>query len=465
MDASTIVVGAGPSGLSAAYHLDNRPLLLESEDRIGGLCRSIYENGFTFDQAGHIMFTTDPYVKELYVKLLGDNVHWQAREAWIYTATEDGGVYTRYPFQASFYGLPVETVKECLMGAIEALHGDHNGIDQPRNFEEFIYRFWGTGIAKHFMVPYNKKLWAVPLTEMSYEWLGTRVPQPNLEDMIVGALQPQPKPMGPNAYFGYPLRGGFEAMMRGFTPLLKQKNVDVQFNSRVTAVSPRRKTVTVNGREEIGYERLLSTMPLTELVRAIGDEAPAAVREAARKLRKVSVRCVNVGINRGDITDKHWIYYHQDTVFHRIFVQSNASPYCQPPNTTGLTAEITYSEYKPLPEEGLNERVLADFKKVGMLRDGDEVLVINQVDIPFAYVVQDHARPEAVKTIRTWLETQDIYLCGRYAEWEYYNSDNALASGRAAAQRLNELPPARPRAPYTDVAVPASQTSLASADD
>jgi UDP-galactopyranose mutase len=104
-----------------------------------------------------------------------------------------------------------------------------------------------------------------------------------------------------------------------------------------------------------------------------------------------------------------------------------------------LTAEITYSEYKPLPEEGLEERVLADFKRVGMLRDDDEILCLNQVDIPYAYVVQDHARPAAVQTIRDWLATQDIYLCGRYAEWEYYNSDNAIASGRTAAQQLNIL--------------------------
>jgi UDP-galactopyranose mutase len=186
-------------------------------------------------------------------------------------------------------------------------------------------------------------------------------------------------------------------------------------------------------------------MPLPELIRAVGDAAPAAVRSAARKLRKVAVRCVNVGIGRGDVTDKHWIYYHQDTVFHRIFVQSNASPYCQPPGTSSLTAEITYSEYKPLPEDGLNERVLADFKKVGLLRDDDEILCLNQVDIPYAYVVQDHARPEAVATIRAWLETQDIYLCGRYAEWEYYNSDNAIASGRAVATRLNALEPRRER--------------------
>ena len=91
----------------------------------------------------------------------------------------------------------------------------------PRNFEEFIYKVWGAGIAKHFAIPYNRKLWAVPLTEMETSWLGGRVPLPDLEEMIEGALSPAPKPMGPNARFGYPLRGGFQALMDAWLPHLK----------------------------------------------------------------------------------------------------------------------------------------------------------------------------------------------------------------------------------------------------
>ena len=95
-------IGAGPTGLSAAYHLGEDALLLEQNDRVGGWCRSIEDDGFTFDYAGHIMFSNDPYVHELYEMLLGDNVHWQDREAWIYSKD----VYTRYPFQGALYGLP-----------------------------------------------------------------------------------------------------------------------------------------------------------------------------------------------------------------------------------------------------------------------------------------------------------------------------------------------------------------------
>ena len=72
-----IIAGAGPTGLSAAYHLGEDALLLEQNNRVGGWCRSVEANGFTFDYAGHIMFTSDTYVHKLYQMLLGDNVHWQ----------------------------------------------------------------------------------------------------------------------------------------------------------------------------------------------------------------------------------------------------------------------------------------------------------------------------------------------------------------------------------------------------
>eukprot|EP01034_Spumella_vulgaris_P044042 gene44042-54729_t len=115
----TVIIGAGPTGLSAAYHLGGDTLLLERNPTVGGWCRSIRQNGFTFDHAGHIMFSNDPYVLKLYDTLLGDNQHWQMREAWIYSKQ----VYTRYPFQGALHGLPSDVIKECIVGAIEARYG------------------------------------------------------------------------------------------------------------------------------------------------------------------------------------------------------------------------------------------------------------------------------------------------------------------------------------------------------
>lgn len=487
-DSSVVIVGAGPTGLSAAYHLGDDALLLEQNDKVGGWCRSIEAGGFTFDYAGHIMFSNDAYVHELYERLLKDNVHWQDREAWIYSK----GVYTRYPFQGALYGLPHSVIKECIVGAIEARYGNlkknaspsdghtrqnghhgngksgngackpaaitdccadgvlestaplarangkSHGVTEPAHFEEFIYKVWGAGIAKHFAIPYNRKLWAVPLTEMETSWLGGRVPLPDLEEMIEGALRPVPRPMGPNARFGYPLRGGFQALMNGFLPHVRDR---LWLGARVAAVSPRDHRLKLTDDTELPYEHLISTMPLPVLVRLSGSEAPREVRLAAAGLRHVSVRCVQLGIGRERLTDKHWIYFPEDTVFHRIFVQGNASPHCNAPGGFGLTCEITYSPHKPLPCDGdaLIQRCIADCHRVGIFEPSDPVWVSAQCDLPYAYVVYDHARPRNVAIVRDWLAEHDIHLAGRYSEWEYYNSDHAFLAGKRVAERVRQL--------------------------
>jgi protoporphyrinogen oxidase/glycosyltransferase involved in cell wall biosynthesis len=474
-----IILGAGPTGLSAAYHLGKNTLLLDKNATVGGWCRSIEDKGFTFDHAGHIMFSNDDYVQKLYKILLGNNVHWQNREAWVYSK----GVYTRYPFQGALYGLPPKVIKECIVGAMEARFGESLSHDKPakvveavesrnnaastsdagndccadgtvtiasttsapaqvafkkdgsQNFEQFIYKMWGKGIAKHFAIPYNKKLWTVPLCEMETSWLGGRVPLPDLEEIIEGALEPVAKPMGPNARFGYPLKGGFQAMMSGFLPHIKGK---IELSAEIVEVSPGQRLVTLADGRVFRYEALVSTIPLPELIKMIGAEAPQRVQDAANGLCHISVRCVNLGIAREKITDKHWIYYPENTIFHRIFVQGNASPACNPPGGFGLTCEITYSPWKPLPVDGqeLIDRCWQDCIEVGLLSPDDRLITANLVDMPYAYVVYDHQRSKNVATIRTWLAEHDIILAGRYSEWEYYNSDHAFLAGKKAAESL-----------------------------
>jgi UDP-galactopyranose mutase len=195
----------------------------------------------------------------------------------------------------------------------------------------------------------------------------------------------------------------------------------------------------------VPYQQLISTMPLPVLVRMLGDEAPEEIRAAAKGLRYVSVRCVHLGIGRENLTEKHWIYYPEDTVFHRIFVQGNASLHCNPAGGFGLTCEITYSPHKPLPCDGddLIQRCIRDCHQVGIFKPEDPVWAATQVDLPHAYVVYDHARAKNVAIIRDWLKKADIVLAGRYSEWEYYNSDHAFLAGKKAAEQARAALAAR----------------------
>jgi protoporphyrinogen oxidase len=226
--------------------------------------------------------------------------------------------------------------------------------------------------------------------------------------------------------------------MDGFLPHLQG---DVMLKTRIERISPERRTVLTSDGKELEYDHLISTMPLPHLVKMMGREAPQEVLDAAAGLRHVSVRCVNLGIGRENLTEKHWIYYPEDTVFHRIFVQGNASPHCNPPGGFGLTCEITYSPHKPLPVDGqeLIDLCIRDCRRVGIFNEDDPVLVANQVDMPYAYVVYDHGRKRNVDTIREWLKSKNILLAGRYSEWEYYNSDHAFVAGKNAADQVNEL--------------------------
>ncbi|MBS6435522.1 NAD(P)-binding protein [Pantoea sp.] len=465
-----LILGAGPTGLSAGYHYGEGAVVLEKNETPGGWCRSIADKGFTFDYAGHIMFSNDPYVLQLYDKLLGDNLHWQNREAWVYSHD----VFTRYPFQSALHGLQAEVIGECVLGAIEARYGvtgaqeaaplsavrsaantdcrdccadgvlgaeatEPAGADAAEeDFENFIFRTWGRGIAHHFAVPYNRKLWKTPLADMETSWLGGRVPLPDLQQIISGALAPLDKPVGPNARFGYPKRGGFQALMNGFLPHL---TCALETDSEIADIQPQNRSVILKDGRHYHYDQMISTLPLPELVRLMGNRAPQAVQQAASLLRHVSVRCVNLGIGRANLSDKHWIYYPGDTLFHRIFLQGNASPECNPLGGFGLTCEITYRADQPLPYEGdaLIQRCIDDCIRVGIIREDDVIVTANEVDMPYAYVVYDHQRKANVALIRNWLAAQGIHLSGRYSEWEYYNSDHAFLAGKRAAETVKAL--------------------------
>ena len=192
------IIGAGVTGLSVAYFLEQMNFfdydLFEKENRVGGLCRSEKINGYIFDYTGHLLHVRDPYVEKLIKKLLGENIHCQERKAWIYYKNR----YIPYPFQVNLHRLPSTIIKECLVDFIKAKYESRKTF---RNFKEWAYTTFGDGIAKHFMIPYNEKLWTIPSENLSCEWIKDFVPQPSLEEVVEGALGISNKKFGYNPFF------------------------------------------------------------------------------------------------------------------------------------------------------------------------------------------------------------------------------------------------------------------------
>ena len=447
-DAKNLVIGGGPAGLSAAYHLDSADFLLaEKQARTGGLCRSIVDAGFTFDYAGHIFFTTDPYVDGLFRSILADNFHEQHRESWVYLYD----AYQRYPFQGNLFGLPPEVVKECLLGVVEA--GKTTYASPPSNFLEWSYRTFGAGITDHFMKPYNRKVWGIDPDRMSSDWIEGRVLTPSLDEVIGGALTRGRPDMGPNARFGYPLHGGCETFVAGLADRVRARGGALATSRTLVKLDPHRRRATfrieepgdasdaATRYETIGYDTLYPSVPLPDLIAAI-DQVPEAVRSAAKSLPSTAVVCVNLGINRERVTGKHWIYYPEGQdkyIFQRIFVQSNASPHNAPPGHSALTFEISHSAAKPLPVHGkkaLVDACVAGLQRTDLWREGDEVVFEQVLGMPHAYIPFTPERPGQLAVINEYLHGLNIFPVGRFGEWKYLNQDGAILSSKRVVESV-----------------------------
>jgi protoporphyrinogen oxidase len=183
------------------------------------------------------------------------------------------------------------------------------------------------------------------------------------------------------------------------------------------------------------YQAVISTIPLPALVQRAVD-VPDEVRTAAALLLWTSIRCVNIGVARADMGPGHWVYfYDHDIPFFRISFPSRLAPSNAPAGHSSISCEVAYSRKKPL-DEGLVDRVLDGLRQTGILMGSDRIVLVDQIDIPYAYVIFDHHRTECLRVIHSWMESVGLFPCGRFAEWGYHWSFEAIESGQRVAQRV-----------------------------
>jgi protoporphyrinogen oxidase len=427
-DARVVILGGGLTGISTAYHLRRPWLLVEKESRLGGHARTDEMRGFHFDKTGHWLHLRDPYTKALVDELLPGQMVQVARKARIFSH----GVLTRFPFQGNLHGLPPEVVAECLIDFVRA-HEDAKSKEPPANFEDFCLKKFGGGISRHFMIPYNSKLWGVHPREITAEWCARFVPIPKLEDVIKGAVGDVPPEMGYNISFLYPEKGGIETLTRALVARLS--GGDVHLSTPVDRLDLQARTVSLGG-ETVKFRAVVATIPLPEMVARLAD-CPRDIEEAAARLRCTPVRYLNVATKTAPKTDFHWIYVPEEKYpFYRVGIYSNAVPSMAPPGRGSLYVEL--SDRGPMPRvDDIMPDVAQALAAAGAINGSDDVLFADIKELKYAYVVFDNHYYSSVDKLIKYFESNDIFPRGRYGSWIYNAMEDSILAGRDIAQRLN----------------------------
>lgn len=425
---SVIVLGAGLAGLSAAHHLDGECEVFEKESWIGGHSRTKRSQGFCFDEGAHVFFGQDEASREFVWEPLAAELTHHEAEIWNHY---DGRRFGRYPVQANASALDPALATRCVLDFIEA---ERSPAPEVRTYEEWCYASFGRTFADNFMLRYARKVWTVEPSELTTEWLGSkvggRISRPSLEEVVRGAVDTKPQVLNYLTRFAYPLTG-FGRIAENLGAGLRVKT-----GCAVTSLNATSRTARFADGSARRFDVAICTLPLPVVV-SLTEDAPAVVREAASRLMWTSLRCVNLGVARRDIGPGHWVYFYDHAIpFFRVSFPSKFGSDLAPEGCSSLSCEIAYSRRKPLDENQLVERVVASLRETGVLKREDRIVFTDQVDVPHAYVVYDFKRREAVATIHSWMQENGLLPCGRFAEWGYHWSFEAIESGRRAAREV-----------------------------
>lgn len=433
-----IIVGAGPTGLGAAYRLaelgEHDFLVLEKNAYPGGLSASFRdENGFTWDLGGHVIFSHYSYFDKLIEELLRGEYLTHQRKAFIRIA----GTWVPYPFQNNIRYLPPLQRWECIRGLLHL----PKKSGEPKDFRQWIYDTFGDGIAHLFMLPYNYKVWAFPPELMDWRWIGERVSVIDLERVLKNVIfEEDDVSWGPNNTFHFPLWGGTGEIFRRLAARVEDH---IAYLCRLVSIQPHEHLLQLNTGQRITYDFLLNTSPLDRLILDIIKTTPDPLRSAAEKLDHNGVHVVGIGIDQPGDDDKCWMYFPESNCpFYRVTNFHNYSPKNTPKGgeQKALMGEISFSAHKPQREETAVDETIAGLVSAGIVPNGDATHIVSRwhTRLDYAYPIPNKERDSALRMILPWLESHAIFSRGRFGGWKYEvgNMDHSIMQGIEWAERM-----------------------------
>jgi protoporphyrinogen oxidase len=416
--------------LGAGYALEQAGaafVCYDANPYFGGHTRSLrYEGGFVFDEGGHLSFTKNAHVREV----LSQNVGGVFEERRLRIDNYWHGRRIPHPVQTNLHGLPSSLVARIVEDFIAA-----RGTPKANamNYAEWLHATYGATFAQTFPMVYGHKYHTTAMDDLTTDWLGPRMYRPTLEELIRGAMGEELSGTNYVDVFRYPVRGGFMTYLEPFAA-----RFPIKLEHRVSRIDPASRTISFSNGFGVEYERVISSIPLPDLVPLIAG-APKAILDAAARLAFTQVVLINLGINRSDLSDSAITYfYDEDVIFSRINLPHMFSSQNAPQGCGTIQAEVYFSDkYRPLKGApgDLIGPAIDDLMRCGIIKDRDQILLKDAVVNRYANVIYDHERHAAVTTVHRFLRENEIFYCGRYGNWDHAWTDEAFVSGEEAAQR------------------------------
>jgi protoporphyrinogen oxidase len=344
------VLGAGLAGLAAAQRLRNSEIpiqVYEKNGYVGGHAATHHLGDFVFDDGPHISFTKRPEIQKLFSEAVdGEYLEYDTRMLNYWR-----GHWVNHPAQCFLHGLPVDTVERCIVDFVKAQYEDEREI---KNYEDWCIKSLGQTFSEEFTFSYTRKYWTTEAKNLTTDWVGPRMYPPKLEEVIAGALSPQDTMYHYLSTFRYPTHGGFGAYLKAV-----DDHEPVNLKHDVDSLDLKRRRLGFADGSEAFYDKLVTSMPLPELIKRIKD-VPKRVLEASQNLHCTELVLVSVGVQRDEgWPDVHWMYfYDEDIIFSRAHLPAKLSPNNVPPGCGSVQVEVYHSPTRPLPTDDVLNRAM-----------------------------------------------------------------------------------------------------------
>lgn len=411
-----LILGAGPAGLTFANCLKKRGedsfLVLEKEEEAGGLCRSAMVDGSPFDTGGgHFLDVKRPWVNEFLFQFLPEE-EWNLfqRDSRI----DLKGTMVGHPLEANIWQLDLEEQVAYLSSIAKA--GCNSGESMPEKFTDWIGWKLGDKIAKDYMLPYNRKMFADELNELGTYWLD-KLPDVSFEETLRSCLTRKPCGTQPgHAQFYYPKRYGYGELWRRMAEKIAPH---MRYQAGVVMLDCDRRRVKTDAGEIYEAEMIITTIPWKEFQHIEG--MPVEIKESIEELKHSAIETRYLQENPD--TPAHWIYVPDPEVpWHRILVRHN---FC--PGSRGCWLETRQERTKMYAQEEDQE-------------GGNAFCFLNRYAFCFlnryAYPLNTINKPEIMKDLLSYCAAKHIYGLGRWGEHSHYNSDVVAEKAMKLAEQL-----------------------------